>query len=58
MEIAHQEYTAGRMEEVCYKLMREYGKTTYEEDAKICREGQELINRAVRANKKGPAKHS
>ena len=50
--IAYQEQLVTGMKEVCDKIMRKYGQTTDEEDARMCREGQALINMAIRANEK------
>ena len=50
--IAYQEQLVTGMKEVCDRIMRRYGQTTDEEDARMCREGQALIDMAIRANGK------
>ena len=51
LKVADQEQLIAGMKEVCDKILSKYGKTTDEEDAKMCRRGQALINMAIRSNK-------
>ena len=47
---AHQGEIAAGMKRICDKIMSKYGNTTDEEDARICRDGQALIDIAMRSN--------
>lgn len=49
---AYQNYLAARMKEVCDILYNTFGKATNEEEENMCREGQSLIERAMRSNEK------